>query len=87
MDDYNVRSTLIVACQYSHIILPVLFILERNRWLWHWMQKIGYTVKVKGESFERWLNKPSENRVMYKSQAVEVFKAYIMEFDRIDIDE
>ena len=84
VDDCDIRSSLKVTCQYAHVMLPALFILQRRGWLRKWMDSREYPSDLAEGDLQRWLNEPSTAGQTFQSRAVEAFEAYSLRFTRLE---
>jgi hypothetical protein len=44
IDKCGTRTSLDITCVYGEVIIPVLFILDRQGWLKKWLDREGYNV-------------------------------------------
>ncbi|OBT40733.1 hypothetical protein VE00_09777 [Pseudogymnoascus sp. WSF 3629] len=82
IDGCGLRESGKVTCGYGDVIMPVIYLLYRRKWLEKWIKQEGYKVGFGVAQLQKWLNEESSKGGVTRSRAVEAFEAYACEFSR-----
>ena len=83
ISECGLRDSSKVTCQYGDVILPVMYILYRRRWVDKWAQGKGYDIIGGRTELQKWLHSSSVEGRVSGMRILEGFEAYAMEFGRV----